>query len=229
MVLSLPSLISRGDTVEITYVPQDAKTETHWVFMKTIVRDRLGNVSEYFYKVSHLLVRERHYTGRANPTLRTTETENRPTGKLRPDDPEFYETRYEYNADYSRVRTIHPNGNITENVYEADIYANAPVRTRQNLRIVRHLPGDHTPAGDQSVITEQYEYDAGFGCPACGFNFVTKNTDGRGNSILSQYDEHGNLLARTNRIASIVDRYEYNARGQMTKHIHPDNGSGSKL
>ena len=78
------------------------------------------------------------------------------------------------------------------------------------------------------MITEQFEYDAGFGCSGCGFNFVTKYVDGRGNQTLSDYDDHGNLMKRTHRIPSIVDEFEYNQFGQMTKHTHPDNGSGSR-
>ena len=45
---------------------------------------------------------------------------------------------------------------------------------------------------------------------------------------LSQYDPLGNLIARTNRIASVVDNYEFNARGQMIRHTLPENGSGSR-
>ena len=45
-----------------------------------------------------------------------TLTQNRPTGKLRATDPDFFETRYEYNWNLMPVRTIHPNGNISETI-----------------------------------------------------------------------------------------------------------------
>jgi len=217
-----------GNFVGITYVPQTPGLDNNQAVIKTIVNDRVGNVTEYFYDVGNRLVLLREFTGRANAGDFTTEASNRPTGKLRSDDPDFFETRYEYNADFRPTRIIHPNGDITENVYEADLNPNAPPRTRSNLRVVRRLPGTHLPVGDQDLIEESFEYNSDFGCAGCGFNFVTKYTDGRGNITQSQYDERGNLTNRMHQIPSITEQFEYNARGQMTKHIQPDNGNGSR-
>ncbi len=218
--------IRGGDSIDLVYVPVSAAPDNNGSTLKVIIRDRVGNVTENYFDGGGRLALLREYTGRANPTQPTTETVNRPTGKLRPDDPEFFDTRYEYNQDSQPTRVVYPNGNIKEMVYEADLAPQASAKTRGNLRMVRSLPGAHTPAGDEPILTEQYEYDSGFGCPACGFNFVTKYTDQRGNVTLSQFDDRGNLLARTNRLASIVDTYGYNEHGQMTNHMMPDNGSG---
>jgi RHS repeat-associated protein len=216
-----------GAVVDITYVAITNAPENNNAITKTIVNDRNGNVKEYFYDAGNRCTMMREYTGRANPVLPTTETQNRPTGKLRASDPDYFETRFEYNSDYKRTRTIHPNGNITENIYEADLNGAAPARSRGNLREIRHLPGSHTPRGDQSVLIERFEYGTNFaGC--CGFNFVTKHTDARGNVTLFQYDDFGNLIARTNTINSVVDRWDYNARGQMVSHTFPDNGNNSR-
>jgi RHS repeat-associated protein len=220
--------IRGGSVIDITYVPQQPSLANDLIYMNTIVRDGMGNVSEWFYKVSNQLVRERHYTGRSATNNPVTEFANRPTGKLRQSDPAYFETRYEYNADFALTRTTYHNGNIVENVYEGDLNPAATARTRRNLRTIRRLPGTHLPAGDQAVITEEFEYDDSFGCGACGFNFVTRHRDGRGNETRSQYDTHGNLIARTNGISSIVQNYEYNARGQMIRRVLPDNGSGSR-
>jgi len=219
-----------GDSVDLTYVPIEATLENNLVYMRTIVRDRNGNVIEYDYQVSNQLVAERHYTGRSSTNSPVTATSNRPVGKLRSSDPDFFETRHEYNSNLMLTRTIHPNGNITEMVYESDLNPGASPRNRNNVRIKRQLPGSHLPVGDQSVIEERFEYDTDFagGCGSCGFNFVTKHADGRGNVLFNQYDAFGNLIARTNRISSIVDNWEYNARGQMTRHALPNNGSGHR-
>ncbi len=196
--------------------------------MKVILNDRAGNVKEYFYDVRNRGTMLREYTGRANPTLPTTESANRPSNKLRATDPDFFETRFEYNYDGMLMRTIHPNGNITENVYERDLNPNASSRSRGNLRIVRRLPGTHTPVGDQGMIEARYEYDTDLSGCNCGFNFVTKETDGRGDSTLHQYDATGNRIRTIHRIPSIVEDFEYNQFGQMTALVWPDNGSGNR-
>ena len=96
-----------------------------------------------------------------------------------------FETKFEWNQDSLKTREIHPNGNITEFIYESEMNPQADVRSRGNLRIRRRLPGSHVPAGDQTVIEEFFEYDTDFGNGCCGFNFVTKQVDGRGNETLT--------------------------------------------
>ena len=66
--------------------------------MKAIVNDRVGNVHEFFYDDLNRMLLCREFTGRADADLPTTETDNRPTGPLRPDDPPLYETRWEWNS-----------------------------------------------------------------------------------------------------------------------------------
>ena len=164
------------------------------------------------------------------PILRnaTTSTQNRPTNKLRDSDPDFYETRWERNADSLVTKITYPNGNFEESIYESELTPDVSPLFRGNLRIKRRNPGTHLPRGDQEVITETFEYANDFGCNSCGYNFVSRHVDGRGNETLSTFDADGNLTQRTNRIATIVENFEYNAFGQMTAHIHPDNGSGHR-
>jgi len=218
-----------GDTVDVAYIPQTPSARTGKAALKVILNDRVGNVKEYFYDIRNREILRREYTGRANSQQPTTETANRPTGKLRSTDPDFFETRFEYSYDSQLLRTIHPNGNITENVYERDLNPNASPRSRGNLRKVRRLPGTHTPVGDQAVIEESFVYDTDFagGC-ACGFNFVTQQTDGRGNVTMYEYDAAGNRVRATHRIPSIVEDFEYNPFGQMAARTWPDNGSGNR-
>jgi len=217
-----------GDTVDVAYVPQQPSPRNGKAVLKVIVNDRVGNVKEYFYDVRNRGILAREYTGRANPQQPTTETANRPIGKLRPTDPSFFETRYEYNFDARRARLIHPNGNVTEFVYDRESKPTASPRSRGNLRILRRLPGTHAPVGDQALIEEFFEYDTDFFGGCCGFNFVTKHTDGRGNVTMHEYDDRGNRIHTQQRISNSEEDFEYNEFGQLTAHVWPDNGSNHR-
>ncbi len=217
-----------GDVVDLAYVRQEPTATNGFAAMKTIVNDRNGNVNEYIYDIGNRPISSRVYTGRADPVQPTTETANRPGDKLRPDDPDFFETRTVWNQDSLRMRVIHPNGNTTEYTYESDLNPNASPRDRGNLRIISRTPGSHTPAGDQAVIEEFFEYDTTFSCGNCGFNYVTLHIDGRGKQTINQYDDRGNKIQIQHRIPSIVENFEYNEFGQLTAYVLPDNGSGHR-
>ncbi|MEW6744454.1 MAG: RHS repeat-associated core domain-containing protein [Planctomycetota bacterium] len=191
--------------------------------VNAIVNDRVGNVKEYSFDARHRCVLFREYTGRAVPDQPTTDTENRPQNPLRPDDPPFFETRYEWNEDSRPVRIVHPNGNITERVYERELDPAAPPRSRGHLRILRYLAG--SPFCDPPEITETFDYDSDYGS-CCGSNFVTRHVDGRGHETFHAYDENGNRIQTCDRIPTIVEDFAYNEFGQLTEHVLPDNGSG---
>jgi RHS repeat-associated protein len=213
-----------GDVIDYTYVRQLPSNANGNVVTKVIANDRNGNVKEYFYDKQNRMARMREYTGRANPREPATDTANRPANKLRATDPDYFETRYEWTEDSLQRRIIHPNGNIVEYVYERDLNPNASPRTRGNLRILRQLPGTHSPAGEQAVIEEHYEYDPRFG----GAGYMTRVVDGRGNATTYTYDARGNRIRAQHRISSIVEQFEYNQFGQLIAYVHPDNGSGHK-
>lgn len=213
-----------GDKIEMVYLEENPSAENGFAVQKTIVNDRVGNVREFYYDRGNRTTLERQYTGRAAVGTPTTDFLNRPTGKLRATDPDSFETRFEYNTDSQQKRVIHPNGNITEYVYESDLDPAAPARMRGNVRTIRHLAGSHVPVGDYAVIEEHFEYGELGGC--CGFNFVTRHTDGRGNDTVNTYDSRGNLTRVVHKIASVVEDFEYNNLGQLTAHVLPDNGTG---
>lgn len=211
-----------GDLIDLVYVAQTPTSGNGYAVVKAIVNDRVGNVKEYSYDGANRLVLTREYTGRApNPDAPTTESANRPTGKLRASDPNFFDTRYEYNADDLPTRIIDPNTTETLFVYDS---LSAEPQSRGNMLQRTAIPGLHTPIGDQVQIAQTFEYDDGPG----GSNFVTRQIDGRGNQTLYQYDASGNLTRRIGRIASIVDDWEYNGFGQLTAHVLPANGSGHR-
>ena len=216
-----------GQSIDLVYVPILPSNANGNAIMKTIVRDRNAHVKEYFFDAQNRTVRRREYTGQANPQQPSTELSNRPTGKLRPGDPSYFETIYEWNDDSLLTRQTQPNGNVTEYVFESDLNPQASQRTRGNMRIIRRSPGSHQPAGDQPVIEESFEYDTDFG-GCCGFNFVTRRTDGRGNSTFYFYDPRGNRIRTQHRISAIIEDWEYNSYGQLTAHVLPANTEGSR-
>lgn len=217
-----------GDILDFNYTELSPVDPGTGEITKTILNDRNGNVSEHYFDFGNRRVRERLFTGRADPRSPTTEFDNRPVQPFRLDDPPFFETRWTFNFDSLMTKEARPNGNVTENIYEVDLDPNAAPRTRGNLRMIRRLPGGHEPAGDQDQIVERFEYDTNFGCNACGFNFVTRHEDARGNVTLSEYDGFGNRIKRVGRIDSIIEEWEYNEYGQTISHTHPDNGSNHR-
>ncbi len=211
------------DVIDIVYALVPASEATNHARIKAIVNDRMGNVSEHFFDVRNRLVLNRVYTGRANRGEPTTEGLNRPAGRLRETDPPYFETRYDWNDDSLVSRVVHSNGLVVENTYESDLDRRAARRSRGNLRLRRRLPG---PLGaEQQQLVERFEYTPEFG-GCCGFNFVTRATDARGNTTVQTYDARGNLVRRQDRVATVVDEYEYDEFGRIVRHVNPDNGSG---
>jgi YD repeat-containing protein len=223
--VTVQTLGGPGHTLEYVYVPQIPGPSNGFATTKTIINDRVGNVSEHFFDARNRAVRRLEYTGRAVPNQPTGELANRPINPLRPNDPVFFETRTEWNIDSKATRVRFPNGSSTEFVYERDLNPSVSRRGAGNLRERRQFPG---PLGaDQTVLVESFDYDTGFGS-CCGFNFMTRHVDARGNQTLHAYDARGNRTNTTHRIPSITEQWEYNAFGQVTAHILPDNGSGHR-
>jgi len=161
------------DIIDFIYTPLAPTEDNRQAVMQTTVNDRSGNVKEYLYDDLNRLVIEREYTGRADRTQPTTRITNRPTGKLRPTDPDFFETRYQWNGDSLQTRVIHPEGNISEFVYEGDANPNAPSRARGNLVRETRIP-DAPRGGDQERIVLSRTYE-----PI--YNQLRRVTEPRGN------------------------------------------------
>lgn len=212
-----------GFRFDFTYVDKGGE-------LLVIVNNRAGFVKELSYDSLNRLIDRRDYTGTApNIAAPTTEQDNRPVNKLRVSDPAYFETLYEYNNDSRRTRIIHPNGNEETFTYDE---SNLEPRRRGNLLQHTWLPGPL--GGDQTTICESFEYNSDFG-GCCGFNFPTRHIDANeqdencnrtGQGTLYEYDDHGNLTRTVHRLPGITEEYEYNAFGQMTAHVLPDNGNG---
>jgi RHS repeat-associated protein len=224
-----------GDRIDVVYVGSPTGT-TPWSALPgptlpgrppllAIVNDRVGNVQEFSFDQQDRCAAVREYSGRADPDLPTSRTSNRPLGPVRPSDPAYFETRLTYNADSLVTRIVHPNGNLTRQVHEFELDPNAPWASRGNLRERHQWPGSHTPAGDQTVLREFFEYAAGLG-GCCGSRFVTRHVDARGHATEHDYDTRGNRIQTRHRIAGIVEDLVYNSFGQLTEHILPATESG---
>jgi YD repeat-containing protein len=215
--------------VDYHYAPQTLAPGNGFATMKTIVRDRVGNVAEYEFSPHNELIRHRAYTGRADPNLPTTETDNRPAGKLRPGDPPYFETVFNYNADSLMTQITPPDGSRVDFVYERDVDPDAPIFSRQNLRLVRHLPG---PLGaDQPELVTRFDY-----APTVLFPFgsnlwadrLTRSVDPRGFSTRHAYDDRGNCIESRYPVANIVVNREFNAFGQLTAVVRPPDANGHR-
>ena len=213
------------DTIDIAYVRQKPTEQNGHSVVMAVLNDRNRNVKEYLFDSRNRCVLKREYTGRAPRIAPTTTTKNRPKAQLRDDDPKFFETRYEWNSDSLLTRVIHPNGSSTERQFQGELNPNGEQRFRGNLQVVRSLPGPL--GGEPGSLVQFFEYQAGFGC-SCGDTFVSKVTDPRGNATIQRYDERGNVVSIQHRIASIVEEFEYDKWGELTRYVHPDNGSGHR-
>jgi YD repeat-containing protein len=157
--------------VTISVTRQTAAPSNHFAVCKIIVNDSVGNVSECFYDSRNRLVTMREYTGRAVPGITTTETVNRPTGKLRPSDSDFFESQWTWNNDHLCAMYVNPRSIARQQFFESDFDSSASARKRGDLRIVRELAcdggadtdGDGLP--DLAVRAWRFSYDPRFGSP----------------------------------------------------------------
>ncbi len=210
-----------GELLTFSYGTQTPSVSNNFATSVCYANDRVGNVEECYFDYRNRLAMVRRYTGRATPTLPTTDVLNRPVNPLRPTDPAFYETRYEYNDESLLTRVIAPELNEIELVYEGDLDYFSPQRRRCELRHRTRIAG---PRGaTQPTISEEFQYDPNINRDT---GLLTLWIDGRGNQTQHFYDQRGNRLQTIGQIPSIVDDYEYNPFGQLTLHRHPDNGSG---
>ena len=136
--------------------------------LKCIANDPVGNVTESFFDARGRLVLHREFAGRATPGDPVTDTVNRPTGKLRSSDPDYYETRWSWNNDSLCTAEISPGGQQVRCVYQSDFDPATPARKRADLRVVHELAAagvdlDGDGVADVTDRTWRCEYDPRFG------------------------------------------------------------------
>lgn len=184
-----------------------------------VVNDRMGNVSHHSYDGRNRPVRHETFTGRAASNQRTTLTQNRPSGKLRPSDPDSFVIERFWNDDDREVLTVYPAGGSVARTFEFDLDPLADPRARGNLRVSRQLPGPL--GGDQAVLEDRFTYAPGLsGC--CGVDFVTSHIDPAGFEMQHDYDAVGNRIRTTYPVAGVEEEWTYDARGRVLSHLHAD-------
>ena len=88
--------------------------------MKAIVNDRMGNVEELFYDARNRGVMRREFSGRAPLANQpTTDFTNRPVSPLRVTDPEYFETRWQFNADSLATTIVRHSQNSEHFAYDS--------------------------------------------------------------------------------------------------------------
>ena len=154
----------------ITYVQETPSPDNRFAAVRCTVNDPVGNVSELSYDIRNRCVTLREFTGRAAAGVPVSDQENRPYGRLRLTDPDFFETRYSWNNESLCIGAALPGGNVLSRVYEADLNPAAPPRKRGDLRTFHQDPGSLAAADsdgdgipDLAEITRRYTYDPRFG------------------------------------------------------------------
>lgn len=210
-----------GEQLFFHYLLQAPAAANNYATSLCIVNDRVGNVEECAYDHRNRLTLQRRYTGRANPAAPTTDVLNRPVAPLRPGDPPYFETRYAYNDESLLTRVVAPEGDQIRLRYQSDVDYFAAPRRRVELVERRRTPGPR--GGAQAEIVESYVHDAVLNADT---GQLTLAVDGRGNATTFEYDVNGNRTRTIAPLPAIVEEYEYNAFGQITRRRHPDNGAG---
>ena len=216
--VSAHTLGNAGDVFHLVAVAVVPSAQNNYAVTKTIVNNRVGHVSEFYYDAQNRAVMWQQFTGSANPNQRTTETANRPTNRLRVTDPVFFETRSGYDGHSNLIRMVRPEGNVAVTRFRS---ADANVLARNSRSEVKLLPGPRL--ADQAEIVERFEY-----VDVAGAVLVSTYTDPRGNVRTIDYDANGNQKQVTTRESNVVENFEYDALGRMTAHVLPDNGSGHR-
>ena len=139
---------------------------------KCFINDPVGNLTECSFDSRNRLLLEREFTGRCVPGSPVTATVNRPTGKVRASDPDFYDTACVWNNDSLCTLMTLPLGNSLACFYARDLDGGTTARKKGDLRVKHELgsgggadtDGDGFP--DTTVLTTTYQYDSRFGFAA---------------------------------------------------------------
>jgi YD repeat-containing protein len=152
-----------------SYLAQTPTPANQFSTLRCIMNDPVGNVGEYFYDARNRCVKIQEFTGRATPGVAVTATVNRPTGKLRSTDQDYYECRAEWNNDSLCRKVVLFGGQTGQCLYESDFDKSTRARKRADCRVVREIAcctGADTDGDGTADLTQRewrYDYDPRFG------------------------------------------------------------------
>ncbi len=156
--------------------------------------DAVGRLTELDFDNQHRVIEARKFTGYCTPGLPADATTNRPAGKLRITDPDYYASSFKWNRDHSLVRVTSPDGSSLEYQHEREFTSTCPATLAGNLRAVTL----RSAGGEARTVS--YQYLPGYG-------------------TLERTVKAGPRSAITVSVA--VDDYDYE-RTVLTTHVDPD-------
>jgi YD repeat-containing protein len=121
--------------------------------------DEVGRVTESVCDPLHRVLSIRQYTGFSTPGTAVTSSSNRPTGKLRAADPDFFETTCVFNSQHLPTRITRPDGSQDRVTYACDLDPACAVRERANARVLTIA----TSGGETRTVT--CDFLPNFGTP----------------------------------------------------------------
>jgi len=158
-----------------TYVPQTPAPDNRWAVLKTLENDPVGNVTMDWFDSLNRSVIHRDLAARAVPGELLIDGQL-PTENLRENDPEFWDTTYEWNVDSLCTRVTCPRGNSTEIVHQRAKDHNSSRSNKTNTRhndgnpiVVREVAccdDDSDGDGLDDTLITRFTYDPRFGSPA---------------------------------------------------------------
>lgn len=167
--------IQRGTNTPATvsYLPQTPSPTNQFAVLRCVMNDPEGDVTECFYDARNRCVTERDFTGRATPGVAVTDVDNRPAGKLRSADPDYFETRWTWNEDSLCTSVTLPDGNSGAMIYQRAFNQNSSRSNKLHdgdLRVVHEYAAvgqavdlDGDGSADTTERVWRFEYDPRFG------------------------------------------------------------------
>ena len=119
--------------------------------------DEVGRLTETDCDRMHRVLAIRTFTGVCTPGEAADASTNRPAGKLRASDPDFYECLYSWNPDHALTQITDPDGSQLRFVHEREMTPGCPIIERGNVRSVTL----RSATGQTRLVS--FEYLPGYG------------------------------------------------------------------